>query len=104
MEFFQNQVFLFCLSPHHTSVCCLILNVEPLSVCLDCLCLRKGTTANCHLPVWISELHALFIAVQNQNKDNVVLVCSKLYFVLLGVTDLTYNFMKISLRIELVVR
>lgn len=44
--------------------------------------------ANCHLPVWILELHVLFTAVQTQNEDNVVLVCSKLYFALLGVISI----------------
>lgn len=49
---------------------------------------ERDCAANCHLPVWILELHVLFTAVQTQNEDNVVLVCSKLYFALLGVISI----------------
>lgn len=49
---------------------------------------ERDCAANCRLPVWVSDLYALFIAVQTQNEDNVGLVRSKLHFALLGVISI----------------
>lgn len=47
---------------------------------------KRGCAVNGHLPAWILELYLLVFAVQKE--DNVVLVCSKLYFALRGMISI----------------